>query len=51
MQIINGFSKFSRSEKINWLKRQSNLSSQTLEILDTHLHREEAIQEVYGDLS
>ncbi len=51
MQIVNGFSKFSRSEKLNWLKEQINLSLQTLEILDTHLHREEAIQEVYGDLS
>jgi hydroxymethylglutaryl-CoA reductase len=51
MQIVNGFSKFSRSERLDWLKRETNLSPQTVEILDTHLHRGESIQEVYDDLS
>ena len=48
MEIINGFSKFSRSDKLNWLKKQANLSQHTLELLDSHLHRDEAIQEIYG---
>lgn len=51
MLIINGFSKFPRSEKLNWLKEQANLSLQTMEILDSHLHGDEAVQEIYGDLS
>jgi len=51
MLIINGFSKFPRSEKLYWLKEHANLSLQTMEILDSHLHGDEAVQEIYGDLS
>jgi hydroxymethylglutaryl-CoA reductase len=51
MQVINGFSKLSRSEKLAWLKAESQLSADTLKILDTHLHKDADIQEVYGDLS
>jgi len=50
-QIIHGFSKLSRSEKLAWLKSQSELSEKTLQLLDSHLHREPDIQEIYGDLS
>jgi hydroxymethylglutaryl-CoA reductase len=51
MHIINGFSKFTRSEKLNWIKEQANLSLQTMEMLDSHLHGDESVQEIYGDLS
>jgi hydroxymethylglutaryl-CoA reductase len=51
MQVINGFSKLSRPEKLAWLKKQASLSEETMLILDDHLHRDEDIQEIYGDLS
>ena len=51
MQVINGFSKLSRPEKLDWLKKQAGLSEETMLILDDHLHRDEDIQEIYGDLS
>jgi len=51
MQVINGFSKLSRPEKLAWLKKQAGLSEETMLILDDHLHRDEDVQEIYGDLS
>jgi len=50
-QLIHGFSKLSRSEKLSWLKSRHGLSEQTLNVLDTHLHRDPELQEIYGDLS
>jgi hydroxymethylglutaryl-CoA reductase len=50
-QLIHGFSKLSRSEKLAWLKDQYGLSRETLDVLDTHLHRDPELQEIYGDLS
>ena len=35
-------------KSLNWLKEQANLSLQTMEILDSHLHGDEAVQEIYG---
>ena len=49
--IIQGFSKLSRSEKLAWLKNQYGLSMKTLNVLDTHLHQDPELQEIYGDLS
>ena len=37
MQVINGFSKLSRPEKLDWLKKQAGLSEETMLILDDHL--------------
>jgi hydroxymethylglutaryl-CoA reductase len=51
MQVIHGFSKLTRSEKLAWLKKQGALSEETLKLLDDHLHREESFQELYGDIS
>jgi hydroxymethylglutaryl-CoA reductase len=51
MQLVNGFSKMSRSEKLDWLKKEAGLSAGTMEILTDHLHRDPDVQEVYGDLS
>jgi len=50
-QLIQGFSKLSRSEKLAWLKDQCGLSRETLDVLDIHLHRDPELQEIYGDLS
>ena len=51
MQVIHGFSKLTRSEKLAWLKMQGALSDETLKLLDDHLHREESFQELYSDIS
>jgi hydroxymethylglutaryl-CoA reductase len=51
MEVINGFSKLSRTEKLAWLKKQAVLSDETMLMLNDHLHRDEDIQEIYGDLS
>ena len=49
--IVNGFSKLSRLEKIEWLKMQSGLSEETVSILNTHLHPDQGLQDIYGDIS
>jgi hydroxymethylglutaryl-CoA reductase len=51
MQLVNGFSKLSRSEKLDWLKKEAGLPDRTLELLNDHLHRDPGTQEYYGDLS
>ena len=51
MQVIHGFSKLSRSEKLAWLKEEGSLSADTLRILDAHLHHDAEIQQLYGELS
>jgi len=51
MQLIHGFSKLSRTEKLAWLKEEGKLSDNTLRVLDQHLHSDSDIQDVYGDLS
>jgi hydroxymethylglutaryl-CoA reductase len=51
MQLISGFSKLSRAEKLEWLKHQAGLSGSTMKILEDHLHRDRDTQEIYGDLS
>jgi len=51
MQFIDGFSKLSRAEKLDWLKKQAKLSAGTLKILDDHLHRDVGTQEIYDDVS
>ena len=51
MQLINGFSKLSRAERLDWLKEQARLSDSTMKILDDHLHSDDGTQEMYSDLS
>ncbi len=49
--IVSGFSKMSRTEKLNWLKAQSSLSEDALRVIATHLHPDPHIQEIYQDIS
>ena len=49
--IINGFSKMSREERLNWIKSAVGLSDETLSILNTHLHPDPETQEIYKDIS
>lgn len=49
--IVTGFSRLSRPEKVKWLKEQSKLSDQALETLNSHLHPDPHIQDLYGDIS
>jgi hydroxymethylglutaryl-CoA reductase len=51
MHLVNGFSKLSRAEKLDWLKQQAGLSEGTMNLLDDHLHGDTGTQEIYGDLS
>jgi len=51
MDIINGFSRLNREQMLAWLTKQSNLSKQTLQTLDLHLHPDPELQDIYGDLS
>lgn len=51
MQLIHGFSKFSRHEKLDWLNKQAKLSEKTMKLLDNHLHGDKDVQRIYGDLS
>ena len=49
--IISGFSKLTRTEKLEWLKEQSTLSDRAMELLNSHLHPDPSLQEIYGDIS
>lgn len=51
MNIISGFSRLSRDEKISWLNKQVKLSPETISLLDNHLHPDPELQKLYGDLS
>jgi hydroxymethylglutaryl-CoA reductase len=51
MNIINGFSKLTRDEKLDWIEKQGNLSRQSKALLNEHLHPRSDLQEIYGDLS
>ena len=51
MHIVQGFSKLSRREKLQWIKKQSDLSQHALETMDSHLHPDQSIREIYQDLS
>jgi len=51
MQIINGFSRLSRDEKLAWIEKHEKLSKQTMALLDEHLHPRPDLQEIYADLS
>jgi hydroxymethylglutaryl-CoA reductase len=50
-QVITGFSKLSRREKIVWLQKQAALSDKTVQLLDSHLHPDPGLQDIYGDIS
>lgn len=49
--IIKGFSKLTRREKLVWLKEQSNMSDLTLKMLNSHLHTDPELQNIYGNMS
>ncbi len=49
--IISGFSKLTRTEKLVWLKEQSTLSDRAMELLNSHLHPDPGLQDIYGDIS
>lgn len=49
--IIQGFSKLTRREKLEWLRKQSALSEESLRQLDDHLHPDPHLQEVYEEIS
>ncbi|MFO7669875.1 MAG: hypothetical protein R6W31_09475 [Bacteroidales bacterium] len=49
--IINGFSKLSRTEKLDWLHARSNLSDRAMAILNSHLHPDPELQDIYSDIS
>lgn len=49
--IIKGFSRLSRMEKLEWIKTQAALSERSVLLLNSHLHPEAALQEIYGDIS
>jgi hydroxymethylglutaryl-CoA reductase len=51
VQLIHGFSKLTRSEKITWLREQCGLSKNTMELLENHLHPDSALQRLYGEIS
>ncbi|MDX2430992.1 MAG: hydroxymethylglutaryl-CoA reductase, degradative [Bacteroides sp.] len=50
-QIVKGFSKLSRTEKLEWLKAQSALSLETMALFNSHLHSDPKLQDIYGDIS
>ncbi len=50
-QIISGFSKLTREEKILWLHKQTGLSGKMMETLESHLHPDRNLRELYGDIS
>ena len=49
--VINGFSKLTRKEKLTWLQKQAGLSQTTMDLLNQHLHPDESLQGIYGDIS
>ncbi len=50
-QIVHGFSKLSRDEQIEWLQRQNGISGQALTHLESHLHSDPSLRDLYGDIS
>ncbi len=50
-QIVKGFSKLSRTEKLEWLKAQSALSEDTMTLFNSHLHSDPKLQDLYDDIS
>lgn len=50
-QIVRGFSKLSREEKLDWLKKQEVLSESTMNLLRGHLHPDSGLQSVYDTIS
>ena len=49
--IVKGFSKLSRTEKLDWLKVQSALSDRDRTLFNSHLHPNPELQAVYEDIS
>ena len=49
MEIISGFSKLNKTEKIEWLKSQTN--SDSIDNIKNYWHREEKEQKVFDDFS
>lgn len=49
--IVNGFSKLTRTQKLDWLKVQSKLSNRDMALFNSHLHPDPELQAVYDDVS
>ncbi len=49
--IVKGFSRLSRTEKLEWIEKRSALSERAKSLLNTHLHPDTELQEIYGDIS
>ncbi|MFO7934255.1 MAG: hypothetical protein R6U78_09240 [Bacteroidales bacterium] len=49
--IIQGFSRLTRTEKLELLRKQNRLSRKSLEKLNAHLHPDPEMQEIYEDIS
>jgi len=49
--IISGFSKLTREEKIETLVRQNRLSGTTRALLDSHMHSDPRLQQLYSEIS
>jgi len=49
--IVQGFSKLTRLEKLEWLRKQGLLAEERLRHLEGHLHPDPRIQEIYEEIS
>ncbi|MGW8314088.1 MAG: hydroxymethylglutaryl-CoA reductase, degradative [Bacteroidales bacterium] len=49
--LVEGFSKMSRSRKLEWIARQHGLSEKSLNLFETHLHPDSHLQAIYGEVS
>lgn len=49
--LVDGFSKMSRSRKLEWIARQHGLSEKTLKLFENHLHPDSQLQTIYGEIS
>jgi hydroxymethylglutaryl-CoA reductase len=49
--IVKGFSKLTREEKLKWISQQAELSDRTLATINSHLHPDPELQEIYNDIS
>lgn len=49
--IVQGFSRMSRTQKLNWLRTQTSLSQLTIETLNSNLHPDPVKQDIYNDIS
>lgn len=49
--LVEGFSKWSRHRKLEWVANRHRLSEQTVEVFNNHLHPDPGLQRIYGEIS